>query len=60
VISEKLAQVLVEYDAWADARAETSAKEASGNFPPPDEWHWSDDTAVDLLHQIVNIIREDT
>jgi hypothetical protein len=52
-----LDQLLAEYDRWADEREIVSAKEASGNFPAAQEWHDSDDWAVELLHQLAAAVR---
>lgn len=50
--TDKLADLAEDYKKWAGEREVISAKEASGNFPHPDEWAGSDDLAVELLEAI--------
>jgi hypothetical protein len=46
---DPVADFLASYAAWLVDRRTVSAKEASGEWPHPDEWHGSDDRAVELL-----------
>lgn len=46
------------YAAWEQERTHLSEQEASGDYPHPDAWHGSDDTAVDLLREAVTLLQE--
>lgn len=39
------------YSEWTIDRLTVSAREASGKFPAADDWHDSDDSAVELLRE---------
>lgn len=39
------------YSDWLTDRERISEQEAGGNYPPADDWHGSDDRAVELLQE---------
>lgn len=49
---------LVDYDEWSADRDALSAAEGEGNYPPADSWHDSDDTAVDILRNLAELLKE--
>lgn len=44
------------YEDWCRDRRRLSALEESGDFPPSDEWHGSDDTAIELLDLAASLL----
>ena len=57
-MGDRSADFLTRYDAWEAVRAGLSAREESGDFPPPGAWHDSDDDAVYLLRWAAAILKE--
>lgn len=59
----EVAKLLAEYDDWAEDRKVLSRREAGepepGDDPevPGDEWHGSDDSGIDLLHRMAEVLR---
>jgi len=49
---------LVDYDEWSADRDALSAAEGNGDYPPADSWHDSDDTAVEILRNIAELLKE--
>lgn len=49
--------VLAEYDIWQVKREQLSEAEGDGNYPASRDWHDSDDTATELLHRVVALLR---
>jgi hypothetical protein len=55
---DDLTRLLTRYDHWAGDRQELFAIESeTGHFPHPDAAFHSDDDGVELLHEIVSVIR---
>ena len=56
-----LTEALAAYRAWSAARSELSERESNGGeYPPAEEWESSDDEAVNLLHEIVAALGEES
>jgi hypothetical protein len=48
----------VDYQEWADHRADLVAQEERGSpFPHAGDWHDSDDRAVELLRRAAQLLR---
>lgn len=45
------------FDAWTRTRIEYSKREETGPLPSSNEWQWSDDEAVELLHQAMSVLQ---
>lgn len=50
-----MSDLFARYDAWVDHRAELTAMEEQGG-PPPGDWHYSDDEAVELLDMAMHAL----
>lgn len=59
VTHDRLSVLFDRYDRWQSRRQALSEAEASGDFPDPDDWHDSDDEAVDLLVALIDLLRKD-
>lgn len=59
--AQAIAKVFADYDDWDADRADLSRREAGdlkpGETVPGDEWHGSDDTGIELLRKLVDLIR---
>ena len=53
-----LDELLDAYDGWVIDRQGLAERDGGPDTPHADEWHGSDDTAVELLDAIVALLKE--
>ena len=53
----RLDMLLGEYNAWCKHRRELAERDVPDDPPRANEWHASDDEAVDLLHAFAREVR---
>lgn len=53
---ERIALLKRQYDAWCEQREDYAERDSTSDHPSANEWEWSDDSGIELMHYMADLL----